>query len=379
MDSVSISIGNFALDLFKKLDQSSQGQNLFISSWSISSALSMVYLGARNNTATEMARVSRLDASERVHSEFQKLIEEINQPRSTYLLKTANRLYGEKTFPFLSEYLQLVKKYYHAEPQSVDFLTAAEVVRGQINSWVEKQTDNKITNLLPNGAVDSRTALVLVNAMYFKGQWKTRFQESDTTEMPFRLSKTKSKPVKMMFLKNKFRTFFIETLKVTILELPYVNDELSMFILLPEDITDETTGLELLEKELTYERLSTWTSPEMMDQMEVAVHLPRIRLEESYNLRSTLSSMGMTDAFSQSRANFTGMSKGDNLFLSEMYHKSFVEINEEGTEAAAASGAVVVTRSSQLPMSVKADHPFVFFIRHNTTKSVMFIGRFVSP
>ncbi|XP_066481450.1 serpin B10-like isoform X2 [Tiliqua scincoides] len=377
MDSVSISIGNFALDLFKKLDQSSQGQNLFISSWSISSALSMVYLGARNNTATEMAR--DLNQGERVHSEFQKLIEEINQPRSTYLLKTANRLYGEKTFPFLSEYLQLVKKYYHAEPQSVDFLTAAEVVRGQINSWVEKQTDNKITNLLPNGAVDSRTALVLVNAMYFKGQWKTRFQESDTTEMPFRLSKTKSKPVKMMFLKNKFRTFFIETLKVTILELPYVNDELSMFILLPEDITDETTGLELLEKELTYERLSTWTSPEMMDQMEVAVHLPRIRLEESYNLRSTLSSMGMTDAFSQSRANFTGMSKGDNLFLSEMYHKSFVEINEEGTEAAAASGAVVVTRSSQLPMSVKADHPFVFFIRHNTTKSVMFIGRFVSP
>ncbi|KAJ6664531.1 hypothetical protein lerEdw1_007188 [Lerista edwardsae] len=387
MDSLSISNGNFTLDLFKKLDQSFQGQNLFFSSWSISSALSMVCLGARNNTATEMARVLHFSAKETesspssqdlsqgegIHGKFQKLLEEINQPKSTYLLKVANRLYGEKTFPFLcsnidviskkfdtgtgektripstsqaqpifsygcidaclsvfQEYMQLVKKYYHAEPQAVDFLRAAEEVRGQINAWVEKETNNKITNLLPQGAVDSRTALVLVNAIYFKGQWKTRFQKRNTTVMPFRLSKTKSKPVQMMFLKNKFRTFFVETLMVYILELPYVNDELSMFILLPEDITDDTTGLELLEKELTYERLSTWTSPEMMDQMEVEVYLPRIRLEENYDLRSTLNSMGMTDAFSQSRANFTGMSKENNLFLSAVYHKSFVEVNEEG-------------------------------------------------
>lgn len=117
----------------------------------------------------------------------------------------------------------------------------------------------------------------------------------------------------------------------------------------------------------------------MMDQKEVAVHLPRIRLEESYNLRSVLSSMGMTDAFSQSRANFSGMSTGNNLFLSEVFHKSFVEVNEEGTEAAAASGAVVVTRSSHLPMTFKADHPFLFFIRYNPTKSILFFGRFCSP
>ncbi|XP_061446485.1 heterochromatin-associated protein MENT-like isoform X3 [Rhineura floridana] len=328
MDSLSVANGDFTLELFKNLNQSSQGNNVFYSPWSISSALAMVYMGARNSTADQMAKVLHFNATkdfgsssqkpgvgqdETPHSEFQELISEINQPRSTYVLKTANRLYGEKTFSFIGlrsteagvisiyirsrivhetqtveEYLQLAKKYYHAEPQAVDFLNSSEQVRGQINAWVETQTDSKIKNLLPKGAVDSQTALVLVNAIYFKGKWKTQFQKKNTTEKPFRLSKTKSKPVQMMFLKDKFPAFYVDTLRVYILELPYINNELSMLILLPEDITDESTGLELLEKELTYERLSIWTSPEMMEKTEMELHLPRIKLEESYDLKSTL-------------------------------------------------------------------------------------------
>ncbi|XP_016851834.2 serpin B10 [Anolis carolinensis] len=394
MDTLATSNGNFTLDLFKKLNQSSQGKNLFFSPWSIVSSLAMVFMGARNNTATQMAEVlyfimakgtersseePDLSEGETIHSLFKELISEINQPKRTYVLKTANRLYAEKTFPFVDEYLQLVKKYYHAEPQSVDFLRAAEQVRGQINSWVERQTDNKIKNLLPDGAVDSQTALVLVNAIYFKGMWDKQFQKENTTEKSFRLSKIQSKPVQMMFLKDKLPAFYIETLKVYVLELPYVSKELSMIILLPEDITDESTGLELLEKELTYERLSIWTSPDMMENIEVELHLPRFKLEERYDLKSTLSSMGMKDAFSQGQANLSGISSKNDLFLSEVFHKSFVEVNEEGTEAAAATGAVVVIRSSMRPVKINADHPFLFFIRHNNTKNILFFGRFCSP
>ncbi|XP_077209580.1 serpin B10-like [Paroedura picta] len=391
MDSLVVSNSSFTLDLFRVLAQLSPGKNLFYSSWSISSALAMVYLGARNKTASQMATVLHFnrgteDSSkepdpkdEELHQAFQEQISEINQPKSTYLLKTANRLYGEKTYPFLAEYKELTKKYYHAEAQEVNFRSEADQVRREINLWVESQTERKIQNLLPEDAVDSLTALVLVNAIYFKGNWANRFKEENTINAEFRLSKTTSTTVQMMFLKDTFRAFHISILKVNILELPYINNDLSMLILLPEDIADETTGLELLEKELTYERLSIWTSPEMMEKMNVEVHLPKIKLMENYDLKTTLRSMGMTDAFSQNQADFTGMSAKNDLYLSEVYHKAFIEINEEGTEASAATAAVVTTRTSQEPLVFKANHPFVFFIRHNKTKSILFFGRFCTP
>nr|XP_028593694.1 serpin B10-like [Podarcis muralis] len=394
MDSLSVANGSFLLDLYKKLIQSSEG-NIFFSPWSITSVLAMVHMGARGRTASQMAEVLHFNASseeserpsqepglnkdETINSQFQELISKINQPNNTYLLKTANRVYGEKTFDFNSEYLQLTKKYYHAELQPVDFLNAAEQVRDQINVWVEKQTDNKIKNLLPKDSVGAQTALVIVNAIYFKGKWEKRFEKANTTEKPFRLSKTQSKPVQMMFLKGTLPTFYIDILRVRILELPYENNDVSMFIMLPDDIEDESTGLEMLEKELTYERLSIWTSSDMMQKRKVELHLPRIKLEESFDLKSILSSMGMKDAFIPGQANFLGMSKKGDLALSEVYHKSFVEINEEGTEAAAASAATIVIRSSQKPIKFEANHPFIFFIKHKATKNTLFLGRFSSP
>uniref|UniRef100_A0A8D0HMN2 Serpin B10 n=1 Tax=Sphenodon punctatus TaxID=8508 RepID=A0A8D0HMN2_SPHPU len=352
------------------------GTNIFFSPWSIASALAMVYVGAKGNTATQMAEVGSLTFPENsfkianVHRGFLALISEINKPRSTYVLRTANRLYGEKTFHFLTEYIQLVKKYYRAEPQSVNFLKAAEQVRKEINSWVESQTESKIQNLLPKGAVSSDTALVLVNAIYFKGKWAKRFPKENTTEQPFRLSKTK--PVQMMFLKDVFLVNYIEALRTKVVTLPYISNDLSMFILLPDDINDKST-------ELTYEKLSQWTSLENMGKAEVELHLPRIKLEESYDLKSTLSNMGMKDAFSKNQADFTGMSEKNDLFLSQVFHKTFVEVNEEGTEAAASTAAVVVVRSLLSFDKFKADHPFLFFIIHNKTKNILFFGRFCSP
>ncbi|XP_006115619.1 serpin B10 isoform X2 [Pelodiscus sinensis] len=394
MASLSASNGSFTVDLLKKLDESYSGKNIFFSSWSISSALAMTYVGAKGNTATQMAEVLHFKKTtgtgdclqdpdnckdEDIHSAFQALISLINKPQTSYLLKTANRLYEEQTLPFRREFVEFVQKYYHAEPQAVDFIKAAEQVRKEINSWAESQTEGKIQNLLPKGAVHANTVLVLVNAIYFKGKWKKRFLNENTSEHLFRLSKTKTKLVQMMHLQDTFSTCYLEPMKVKIVELPYVNDDLSMLILLPDDIEDKSTGLEQLERELTYENVSKWTSPEMMMMSEVELSLPRIKLEESYNLKSTLSSMGMKDAFSPGQANFTGMSEHDDLYLSQVFHKSFVEVNEEGTEAAAATGAVIVVRSSANPVQFKADHPFLFFIRHNTTMSILFFGRFCSP
>uniref|UniRef100_A0A8C3HBK5 Serpin B10 n=1 Tax=Chrysemys picta bellii TaxID=8478 RepID=A0A8C3HBK5_CHRPI len=311
MDSLSASNGSFTLDLFKKLNESFKGKNIFFSPWSISSALAMTYVGAKGNTATQMAEVLHFKKTtgtgenviskfivsflkesedckaEDIHSEFQALISLINKPQTSYLLKTANRLYEEQTFQFHS---------------------------------------------------------------------------------------TKTKPVQMMFLKDTFPICYLETMKVKIAELPYVNNDLSMLILLPDDIEDKSTGLEQV-KPLYH----IWTSPEMMKTTGVELFLPRIKLEESYNLKSTLSSMGMKDAFSQSQADFKGMSEHNDLFLSQVFHKSFVEVNEEGTEAAAASAVVVVVRSSLNHVRFKADHPFLFFIRHNKTNSILFFGRFCSP
>ncbi|NXL95603.1 SPB6 protein, partial [Alectura lathami] len=188
-----------------------------------------------------------------------------------------------------------------------------------------------------------------------------------------------TKPVQMMFRKAKFNMTYIGDLETKILELPYVGNELSMLILLPDAIRDGSTGLEKLERELTYEKLMDWINPEMMDNTEVKVSLPRFKLEENYDLKPILTNMGMPDAFDLLKANFSGMSAGNELMLSEVVHKSFVEVNEEGTEAAAATAGVMMLRCAMIVADFTADHPFLFFIRHNKTSSILFCGKFCSP
>ncbi|XP_073679707.1 leukocyte elastase inhibitor-like [Garra rufa] len=237
----------------------------------------------------------------------------------------------------------------------------------------------KIKDLLAEGDVDSLTRLVLVNAIYFKGNWERKFGEEHTREMPFKINKNESKPVQMMFQKAKFPLAFIPAMKCQILELPYAGKDLSMLIMLPNAMEDDTTGLEKLESALTYENFVEWTRPDMMDLVEVEVALPRFRLEETYDMKALLMSLGMVDAFDLQRADFSGLSPNNDLVLSKVVHKSFVEVNEEGTEAAAATGAVMMMRCLMRPERFHADHPFLFFIRHNPSKSVLFYRRVCSP
>uniref|UniRef100_A0A4W2DMN9 Serpin B6 n=1 Tax=Bos indicus x Bos taurus TaxID=30522 RepID=A0A4W2DMN9_BOBOX len=401
MDALSEANGTFALTLLKKLGEGNS-KNVFISPLSISSALAMVLLGARGNTAAQMCQTLSLNKSsgggEDVHQGFQNLLSEVNRRDTQYLLRTANRLFGEKTYDFLSSFKDSCHKFYQAEMEELDFVSATEQSRKHINTWVAEKTEGKIRDLLPANSVNPMTRLVLVNAIYFKGNWDTQFNKEHTEERPFRVSKNVEKPVQMMFKKSTCKITYIGEISTQILVLPYVGQELNMVILLPSESTDLNTvekaltyekfiawtkpdvmDEEEVEKALTYEKFIAWTKPDVMDEEEVEVFLPRFTLEESYDMEEFLRELGMTDAFEEAQADFRGMSSWRGLHLSKVIHKSLVEVTEEGTEAVAATGEDVMTGSlTTIPMFY-ADHPFLFFIQHSRTGAILFCGRFCSP
>nr|XP_033790797.1 serpin B6-like [Geotrypetes seraphini] len=378
MDTLSEANTSFALNLYKELGEHNSS-NLFLSPVSISNCMAMVNLGARGNTAAQMTQVLQFFKAKEVHSGFQLLLAEINKPEANYLLRTANKLFGEKSYEYIEEFLEATKKFYLADLEKVDFARKSDESRKLINAWVEEKTERKIQDILPPGTIDGLTKLVLVNAIYFKGNWADQFKKEHTTETQFRINKNERKPVEMMFKRAKFNTTYVDEVQANFLELPYVDNELSMIVMLPVDIKDNSTGLELLERELTYEKFVNWTSPKMMHRTEMEVCFPKFKLQETYDLKSVLSSMGMPDAFDCGKADFSGMSPNNDLFLTKVIHKAFVEVNEEGTEAAAATAAVMMLRCMPVLPRFEADHPFLFFIIHNNTRNILFCGRFCSP
>ncbi|TMS17769.1 Leukocyte elastase inhibitor [Larimichthys crocea] len=339
MAAISNSNTDFACELFRTLSQADPSGNIFVSPLSISSALAMVYLGAKGDTATQMAKALSFSSGEGVHADFETLNADINSPSASYILKLANRLYGENT-------CQL--------------------------------PPDKIKDLLKPGTVSTMTRLALVNAIYFKGNWMNRFDPANTKEMSFETYKNGKKSVQMMYQMKKFPYNYIPEIGLQILELPYVDEELSMFILLPEKTENGPDPLLMLEKQLTRANLEEWTNRDNMDNPEVHVHLPKFKLEEDYELNDPLAKLGMTDVFCAAKADLSGMNGDSGLFLSTVAHKAFVEVNEEGTEAAAATAGIVAF-CMLMEEHFTADHPFLFFIRHNKTKSILFLGRFSSP
>uniref|UniRef100_A0A3B3ZQ25 Serpin domain-containing protein n=1 Tax=Periophthalmus magnuspinnatus TaxID=409849 RepID=A0A3B3ZQ25_9GOBI len=381
MAAISTSNTAFALELLRTLSQAKPNENIFVSPLSISSALAMVYLGAKGDTAAQMAQALSFRAGEGVHADFQTLNSQINAPAASYILKLANRLYGEKTCNFLSEFLESTQKHYQADLKSVDFIGAPEECRAEINSWVEEQTENKIKDLLKQGTVSTMTRLALVNAIYFKGNWMNKFDAANTKEMPFHINGVRAnltKPVQMMYQMKKLPFSYIPDLGVQVVGLPYVDEELAMYILLPEETTAGAKGVHKIESKLTQGTLDEWTNPAHMEFVDVHIHIPKFKMEEDYELNEPLAKMGMVDVFCSAKADLSGMNGEGGLFLSTVAHKSFVEVNEEGTEAAAAT-AGMVTFCMFREEHVTADHPFLFLIKHKATNSILFLGRFMSP
>ncbi|HEY76884.1 MAG TPA: serpin family protein [Thermoflexia bacterium] len=362
----------FALDLYEKL-RKAEG-NLFFSPYSISAALAMTYAGARGNTARQMARTLHFTLEQkRLHPAFASLETRLNavQEQGNIQLRVANSLWPQIGYPFLEEFISLTEENYGASIIPVDY-GDPEAARGKINTWVEKKTEDKIKELIPPRLITSVTTLVLVNAIYFEGDWASRFDRRATEEASFWVTPVEKIQVPMMAQRQKFR--YAEYERLQVLELPYVGGDLSMIVLLPREVD----GLAELENNLTMENLERWTSA--LQESEVLVFLPRFKMAWGARiLNNELQSMGMTDAFDGSKADFSGMDGTRRLAISVVLHKAFIDVNEEGTEAAAATAVIITRGISSPPPTFRADHPFIFLIRDNNTGSILFIGRVVNP
>jgi len=362
----------FALDVYQALKQ--DGGNVFLSPYSISTALAMTYEGARGQTADEMANVFYFPTDDVMRrSAFASLYNALNEEDAAHELRTANALWAQKDYAFLETYLHALQNYYAADATNVDFEGATEEARKTINSWVEDQTNDKIKDLFPPGTLSEATRLVLTNAIYFKGDWLAQFDKDKTKNEPFNLVTGSTANVPMMQLVDSdIRFKYADVEGGQIIELPYKGEALSMVIFLPEN-----GQLNAFENLFSVENLAQWKT--QMYAQKVDVYLPKFTFKTKYFMNGTLQQMGMPTAFSNA-ADFSGMDGSQRLSIQTVIHQAFIEVNEEGTEAAAATGVgVEVTSVPLAPPVFRADRPFLFMIQDVESENILFLGRVVDP
>ena len=375
-DQAAVVDGNnaFAVDLYAQLRK--QSGNLFFSPESISTALAMAYAGARGTTAAQVAATLHFTLPpDRLHPAMGALLAGLNGPHAGYQLRVADALWAEKDFTFLVDFLKLTSSDYGAGFNRVDFKGAPEAARATINQWVEEKTEDKIKNLLPAGSVTPATRLVLTNAIYFKGDWQSQFNKALTKDEDFHVSATQSIKAPLMHLTSKLGYFTGGAFQAV--EIPYKTGELSMIVLLPND----TGGLSALEQSLTAANAKQWLA-QLRPGFNVVLTLPKFKMTQQFQLGGTLSAMGMPTAFERSAADFSGMTGKRDLWISAAIHKAYIDVNEEGTEAAAATGIVMRSMAMarpQPPIVFRADHPFLFLIRDNQSGAILFMGRINDP
>jgi serpin B len=365
----------FAFELYSRYKL--QDGNIFFSPYSISSALAMAYEGARGKTAAEMQAVFHFPANESLRKgSYREINNRYNREGKKYILRVANSLWAQKDYPFMDSYLATIRDFYGGEATNLDFLKQPEESRVEINSWVAQKTNDRITGLIPPGGVDQWTRLVLTNAIYFKGSWRTPFDKDFTRDADFRTGPGTA--VKAPTMHETLHAFYGETEKLQILELPYEED-LSMLVLLPKD--DHPNAAEAF---LSAEMLTGLKSA--MTLAEVDVSLPRFKFATGDELSNDLSAMGMKTAFMPGedffgQADFSGMTGNKTLNIKAVFHKAFVEVNEEGTEAAAATAVTIQAGAAVRPEPkvFRADHPFIFLIQDTASGTILFIGRMMDP
>jgi serpin B len=368
---------DFAFDLYGKLKDDPKAVapkgNLFFSPYSISTALSMNYAGARSETEKQMAKALHFTVpSERLHPAFGSLRKQLIQDEESrgYQLFLANALWSQKGEPFRKEFLDINKNYYGAGFSQLDFINETEKSRQIINSWVEEKTKEKIKDLIPPGGVKPETVLVLTNAIYFKDEWKTKFEKKNTRRSEFYISAEETVEIDMMFIHNDFKCY--EDEKMRAIELPYKGNELSMVAFLPRGIE-----VKEIEDSLTAESINVLLSK--MWTTEASVLFPKFKIVwGTFALNNTLTALGMCDAFEPLKADFSGINSKRNIWISDVFHQAFIEVDEEGTEAAAAA-AVRDTLESNLYFEFYANHPFIFIIKDNRSGSILFMGRVMNP
>jgi serpin B len=380
LGSLAKSSNALAFDLYAKAR--AQGGNLAISPISIATALTMTWAGARGDTAAQMKKVLHAEGDAGQAMDVAgKLLASFGGADSKVTLRVANRLFGEKTYAFEQAYLDRTKAAFGAPLEGLDFKHAVEPSRVHINDWVAKQTQDRIKNLIPENGLSNQTRLVLTNAIYFLGDWMTPFKKEATRPEPFHATATATHDVPTMHQAAHFQFAALDGVKV--LEMPYEGGEVAMTFILP----DAVAGLDAVEKRLSPAALDKWVRAMASEQVLVALPKFEINPATSLALADTLKSLGMPLAFDPDKADFTAIanppSPADRLYISQVFHKAFVKLDEKGTEAAAAT-AVVMSRAgsaapSTPPAEFRADHPFLFVLRHVKSGAILFMGRVSDP
>lgn len=366
----------FAVDLYSQLR--SQPGNLFFSPESISTAFAMAYAGARGQTAAEMQHVLHFTLPPaQLHPAMGTLLSSMNAQHNGYQLRVADALWAQQDASFLPGFLKLVQTDYAAGFHRVNFKASPDVVSNTINHWVEQQTNNKIQNLIGHGVLTPATRLVLTNAIYFKGDWLNPFEKASTQNEEFHTSASQFVMVSLMHRTGSYRYYDGGTFQA--LELPYSGDELSMDVLLPK----ANNGLPALEQSFTASAAGDWLQKlEPVDK--VILTFPRFTMTQQFELSSALSAMGMPQAFGGA-ANFSGMTGKPDFTISAAIHKAFIDVNEQGTEAAAATSIIMRATAARVPFPepppvvFRADHPFLFLIRDAKSGAILFLGRVTDP
>ncbi|XP_068713939.1 serpin B6-like [Montipora foliosa] len=375
---VSEASNEFALDFHTLLanDTRFSSQNLFYSPSSLFVALAMTCFGAKRKTAEEMSKILHVATftTPILSSDMREFLSTLNaaSDNNTKLL-AANKIFVEKSLEVLESFKTGTREFYDAEVGLVDFKSHAEQVRVEINQWVEQKTHQKIKDLIPEGMLNADTRLTLVNAIYFKGLWLQPFVKASTFPRSFFVNKNKELQVPMMHQDGNFKVIESSELACQILEMPYIGGQLSMVIFLPLEID----GLASLEEKFNFGNLKKSLADLDASRLEeIEVYLPKFKLEQRFDLNDLLTRMGAGDMFVPSKADFSGIAQ-EPLYVSKVVHKAFIEVNEEGTEAAAATGIGMMLMSLK-PM-FSANHPFLFFIRHVRTGAILFLGRLMEP
>lgn len=370
------SSNEFTFQMYKQLIDSDE--NVFFSPYSISIALGMAFEGARGQTATEMVQVLDFPEDDQARWGMVKSLQsQLNKDGTTYELSTANAYWLKQGRNIDADYKNVIESCYLAHGQELDFVGDPAGSVDTINDWVEKETNEKINDLLSPSDINVLTYLILTNAIYFKSDWKYQFDESATNEMNFYNSSSGETMTDMMHMCDESKKLnYASNSDTQLLQLPYKDEELSMYIMLPKE-----NDIASLESKLDHTYLN-----DLKDKISgewVDLYLPKFKFEQKYRLADKLISMGMPTAFGMG-ADFSGITSETELYIDKVIHQSFVEVNEEGTEAAAATAVVMQEKggggsSSPQPIEFKADHPFIFFIQHKETGQILFMGKVEDP
>ncbi|XP_070798659.1 serpin B3-like [Pituophis catenifer annectens] len=382
---------NFAVELFKKQQQDSSGKNFISFSVGSTMALGMLLLGSSKATADEIRKAlhfwrgpetvtptdgphsgTECDVPGGFHSRFKQILTILNQHSKYHMLKIGGRIYGSKAEDFLEHYKKCVKEIYNSDFEKVDFMNAPEEARQKINFWIESETNGVIKDFFPPDSIDPSTFLILLSTTSFQGRWKFPFNPRNTYRGVFWNCQDQSIYVDMMTQRGRFNTANISNPSMKVVQLPYVDDILSMYIFLP----DNRLSTDQIITNLTLEQLQRWIGPANMRKADLKICLPKFKVEMNHSMNSAFSKMGVKDLFTSGKADLSGMTGNTQSMVSQISQSIFFAVNEEGVEAAGASRTEVVDGTYN---EIKVDKEFIFMVKHTATGLILFLGRICMP